>query len=304
MEDFLGIAELGTKTLQDLLDTAESMAEVLTRRVKKVPTLRGRSVANVFFEPSTRTRNAFELAAKYLSADVVNFAGGGSSLEKGETVWDTVRTLEALGVDAVVVRHRTSGVPEAMARQLDIPVINAGDGEHEHPTQALLDLLTVRQRFGDIAGLTVAIVGDVLHSRVARSDLYGFSALGARVILAGPPSLVPEDLAEPPVRVTWSLEEALAEADVIQVLRIQRERQQEGYIPSLQEYRARWGITRERLAQAKPHALILHPGPQNRGVEIDSDVVDGSQSAILRQVQNGVAVRMAVLYRLLGGEPE
>lgn len=304
MEDFLGIAELGTKTLQDLLDTAESMAEVLTRRVKKVPTLRGRSVANVFFEPSTRTRNAFELAAKYLSADVVNFAGGGSSLEKGETVWDTVRTLEALGVDAVVVRHRTSGVPEAMARQLDIPVINAGDGEHEHPTQALLDLLTVRQRFGHIAGLTVAIVGDVLHSRVARSDLYGFSALGARVILAGPPSLVPEDLAEPPVRVTWSLEEALAEADVIQVLRIQRERQQEGYIPSLQEYRARWGITRERLAQAKPHALILHPGPQNRGVEIDSDVVDGSQSAILRQVQNGVAVRMAVLYRLLGGEPE
>ncbi|MCL6563857.1 MAG: aspartate carbamoyltransferase catalytic subunit [Firmicutes bacterium] len=304
MEDFLGIAELGTKTLQDLLDTAESMAEVLTRRVKKVPTLRGRSVANVFFEPSTRTRNAFELAAKYLSADVVNFTGGGSSLEKGETVWDTVRTLEALGVDAVVVRHRTSGVPEAMARQLDIPVINAGDGEHEHPTQALLDLLTVRQRFGHIAGLTVAIVGDVLHSRVARSDLYGFSALGARVILAGPPSLVPEDLAEPPVRVTWSLEEALAEADVIQVLRIQRERQQEGYIPSLQEYRARWGITRERLAQAKPHALILHPGPQNRGVEIDSDVVDGSQSAILRQVQNGVAVRMAVLYRLLGGEPE
>lgn len=304
MEDFLGIAELGTKTLQDLLDTAESMAEVLTRRVKKVPTLRGRSVANVFFEPSTRTRNAFELAAKYLSADVVNFTGGGSSLEKGETVWDTVRTLEALGVDAVVVRHRTSGVPEAMARQLDIPVINAGDGEHEHPTQALLDLLTVRQHFGNIAGLTVAIVGDVLHSRVARSDLYGFSALGARVILAGPPSLVPQDLAEPPVTVTWSLEEALAEADVIQVLRIQRERQQEGFIPSLQEYRARWGITRQRLARAKPHALILHPGPQNRGVEIDSDVVDGSQSAILRQVQNGVAVRMAVLYRLLGGEPE
>ncbi|MBX5466353.1 MAG: aspartate carbamoyltransferase catalytic subunit [Firmicutes bacterium] len=304
MDDFLGIAELSTKTLEDLLDTAQALSEILSRPIKKVPTLRGRAIANAFFEPSTRTRNAFELAAKYLSADVVNFSSTGSSLEKGESVWDTVKTLEALGVDAVVVRHREAGVPQLMAERLAIPVINAGDGEHEHPTQALLDLLTVRQRFGRLQGLRVAIVGDVLHSRVARSDLYGFLALGARVTLVGPPGLVSEEWREWGAEVTWDLAQGIRGAHVVQVLRIQRERQAQGLLPSWQEYRERWGITREHLGWADPNVLVLHPGPQNRGVEIDSEVLEGAQSAVLDQVRNGVAVRMAVLYRLLGGAAE
>lgn len=300
VQDFIGIADLHYKDLIALLDLADSMGEILRRPIKKVPTLRGKAVANLFFEASTRTRNSFELAGKYLSADVVNFQGGGSSVEKGESLVDTVKTFEALAVDALVIRHHESGVPRQLAAQLNIPVINAGDGMHEHPTQGLLDLLTVRQRFGHIDGLCVAIVGDVLHSRVARSDLYGFLAMGARVMLVGPPNLLPTGFDELGVEVTSDVSEAIACADVIQVLRVQRERLAAGELPSLEEYRQRWGMTAERLANARREIVIMHPGPQNRGVEIDSDVME--RSAILQQVQNGVAVRMAVLYRLLGEE--
>lgn len=301
MQDLLGLEDLTAREIEGLLELAAALREVVDRPIKKVPTLRGRAIANVFFEPSTRTRNSFELAGKYLSADVINFQGSGSSVEKGETLWDTADNLAALGIDALVVRHRVSGVPRRLAERLSVPVINAGDGTHEHPTQGLLDLLTVKNGKGRIDGLKVCIVGDVLHSRVARSDLFGFRALGARVTLVGPPSLMPESFSELGVKITWDLKEGLGDADVIQVLRIQRERQASGDIPSLVEYRERWGLTRARLRWAKPDVMVLHPGPQNRGVEIDSDVMEGTASRILDQVTNGVAVRMAVLYRLLGG---
>lgn len=304
MQDLLSLEDLSAEEITSLLDLADTMKEVVARPIKKLPTLRGKAVANCFFEASTRTRNSFELAGKYLGADVVNLQTSGSSVAKGETLWDTTRTLEAMAVDAVVVRHGASGVPKQIADVVSVPVINAGDGTHQHPTQGLLDLLTVRQRFGRVADLKVVIIGDVLHSRVARSDAAGFSRLGAEVVLAGPPSLLPEGLTGEGVRVAEDLDEALAEADVIQVLRIQRERQSSGEIPSAKEYRARWGLTRERLSRAADRVLVMHPGPQNRGVEIDSDVLDDrAHSAILEQVTNGVAVRMAVLYRLIGGEP-
>lgn len=304
MHDLLSLEDLSEDEILSLLDLADTMKEVVARPIKKLPTLRGKAVANCFFEPSTRTRNSFELAGKYLGADVVNLQASGSSVSKGETLWDTARTLAAMAVDAVVVRHGASGVPSRMADVLDVPVINAGDGTHQHPTQGLLDLLTVRQRWGRIAGLKVVIVGDVLHSRVARSDAAGFSRLGAEVVLVGPPSLLPEGLDGGRITVTPDLDHALEGAQVIQVLRIQRERQSSGAIPSAKEYRARWGVTRERLRRAAAGVLIMHPGPQNRGVEIDSDVLDdGERSAVLEQVKNGVAVRMAVLYRLIGGEP-
>lgn len=301
MEDFVSLEDWSKGDLEALLDLAQAMKEVIRRPIKKVPTLRGKAVANVFFEASTRTRNSFELAGKYLGADVVNFQGSGSSVEKGETIWDTASTLEAMQIDAVVVRHGSSGVPQQMAHRLTVPVINAGDGTHAHPTQGLLDLMTARERFGAIKGLCLAIVGDVLHSRVARSDIEGFVKLGAEVHLIGPPVLMPQGLAGPKVHIYQELDQGLAGANVVQVLRIQRERQQSGQIPSLKEYHDRWGITRLRLAHAEPDVLVLHPGPQNRGVEIDSDIIDG-HSAILQQVENGVAVRMAVLYRLIGGE--
>lgn len=301
--DLINLQDCKADELLRWLDLSAAMKDVIKRPIKKVPTLRGKAVANVFFEPSTRTRTSFELAGKYLSADVINFQASGSSVEKGETLWDTARTLEAMAVDAVVVRHGASGVPQIMAERLDVPVINAGDGLHEHPTQGLLDLLTVRERFGRIQGLTVAIVGDVLHSRVARSDIYGFLALGAKMRLVGPPALMPAGWEQANVQIYDSLEEGLSGVDVIQVLRIQRERQAGGQIPSLREYRERWGITRQALEWCQPEVLVLHPGPQNRGVEIDSAVLDDSRrSAVLSQVENGVAVRMAVLYRLIGGE--
>lgn len=302
MKDFLGIADLSYKELTGLLDLAQSMQEIMHRPIKKVPTLRGKAIANLFFEASTRTRNSFELAGKYLSADVVNFSGSGSSVEKGETLIDTVKTFSALAVDALVIRHQASGTPHQLAKEVDIPIINAGDGTHEHPTQGLLDLLTVRQRFGHVDGLRVSVVGDVLHSRVARSDCYGFLALGAHVTFVGPPNLLPEGFAELGVEVTDDLSAGIAQANVIQVLRLQRERFATGELPSLQEYRDRWGITRDRLELAAEDVWIMHPGPQNRGVEIDSEVMAGRHSAILQQVENGVAVRMAVLYRLLGEE--
>lgn len=304
MQDLLALEALGHDEIEALLDLGQSLREILKRPIKKVPTLRGRAIANVFFEPSTRTRNSFELAGKYLSADVINFQGSGSSVEKGETLWDTAENLKAMGLDAIIVRHQASGVPQQLAYLLDIPVINAGDGTHEHPTQGLLDLLTVKASLGRIDNIHLAIVGDVMHSRVARSDIFGFLALGAHVTLVGPPNLIPDSFRHMGIAVTSDLETGIREADVIQVLRLQRERQANGEIPSLQEYYERWAITPQRLAKAKTGVKILHPGPQNRGVEIDSRVLDGPHSLVLEQVTNGVAIRMAVLYRLLGGQYE
>lgn len=298
MRDFIKLEGMDSSDLKALISLAESLSEILSRPIKKVPTLRGRAIANVFFEASTRTRNSFELAGKYMSADVINFQASGSSVEKGETLWDTARNLTAMGIDAVVIRHQVSGIPGLLADLLDVPVINAGDGMHEHPTQGLLDLVAAKARKGRLQGLKVAIVGDVLHSRVARSDLWGFQTMGAEVTLVGPPNLLPAELG---VAMTSNLEEGIKGCDVIQVLRLQHERQKGGSIPSVREYRALFGITGPRLAQWAPDACVMHPGPQNRGVEIDSDVLDGPQSAVLDQVRYGVAVRMAVLYRLLGG---
>ncbi len=301
MQDFIGLQGLEAGELTELLTLAETLSDILTRPIKKVPTLRGKAIANLFFEASTRTRNSFELAGKYMSADVINFQASGSSVEKGETLYDTASNLMAMGIDAVVMRHKVGGSPGLLADLLEIPVINGGDGMHEHPTQGLLDLLTIKLHRGRVAGQKVAIVGDVLHSRVARSDIWGLSIMGAEVTIVGPPNLLPPGL---PVKTTTDLETGIRGAHVIQVLRLQRERQAGGEIPSLREYRERWGLTQDRVDRWAPEALIMHPGPQNRGVEIDSDVLDGLQSMVLDQVRLGVAVRMAVLYRLLGGHNE
>lgn len=298
MQDLIGLRSMETDELNGLLTVAETLSDILSRPIKKVPTLRGKAIANLFFEPSTRTRNSFELAGKYMSADVINFQASGSSVEKGETLYDTASNLAAMGIDAVVMRHKVAGTPRLLADLLGIPVINAGDGMHEHPTQGLLDLLTIKLHRGQISGQKVAIVGDVLHSRVARSDIWGLTRLGAEVTIVGPPNLLPQGL---PVKVTTDLETGIQGADVIQVLRLQRERQTAGEVPSLREYRERWGLSMTRLNAWAPEALVMHPGPQNRGVEIDSEVLDGPQSLVLDQVRLGVAVRMAVLYRLMGG---
>lgn len=304
-KDLLGIRELTPEEITLILDTAEAFHEVSLREIKKVPTLRGKTVVHLFFEPSTRTRTSFEIAAKRLSADTVTISVATSSVVKGETLIDTARTLEAMAPDALIIRHQSAGVPHQLAERLAISVINAGDGAHEHPTQALLDAFTIRQRKGRIAGLKVAIVGDILHSRVARSNTYLLTKLGARVFVTGPLTLIPpayEQLVEEGLTVTPRLEEALEGADVVMALRIQRERQQECFFPSLKEYAVRFGLTRERLRLARDDVIILHPGPVNRGVEISSDVADGPASLILDQVASGVAVRMAVLYLLIGGE--
>ncbi len=298
MQDLIGLRNLKTDDLNGLLSIAETLSDILSRPIKKVPTLRGKAIANLFFEPSTRTRNSFELAGKYMSADVINFQASGSSVEKGETLYDTASNLTAMGIDAVVMRHKVAGTPGLLADVLGIPVINAGDGMHEHPTQGLLDLLTIKLHRGRVSGQKVAIVGDVLHSRVARSDIWGLTRLGAEVTIVGPPNLLPQGL---PVKATTDLETGIQGADVVQVLRLQRERQTAGEVPSWREYRERWGLTTERLHAWAPEALVMHPGPQNRGVEIDSEVLDGSRSLVLDQVRLGVAVRMAVLYRLMGG---
>lgn len=298
MQDFIELQGMDAHELTELLAVAQTLADILTRPIKKVPTLRGKAIANLFFEASTRTRNSFELAGKYMSADVINFQASGSSVEKGETLYDTASNLTAMGIDAVVMRHKVAGSPGLLADLLDIPVINAGDGMHEHPTQGLLDLMTIQLHRRRIAGQKIAIVGDVLHSRVARSDIWGMTTLGAEVTIVGPPNLLVQGL---PAKATTDLETGIRGADVIQVLRLQRERQTGGEVPSLREYRERWGLSRTRLARWAPEALVMHPGPQNRGVEIDSDVLDGPQSVVLDQVRLGVAVRMAVLYRLLGG---
>ncbi|MDQ7039403.1 MAG: aspartate carbamoyltransferase catalytic subunit [Rhodothermus sp.] len=298
----LGLATYSAEEIQLILQTARQFREVLERPIRRVPTLRGVTVVNLFFEPSTRTRISFELAEKRLSADVVNFSAAGSSVVKGETLKDTARNLEAMKIDMVVIRHRSPGAAHFLTRCIDAVVINAGDGAHEHPTQALLDLLTISDYFSSFEGLNVSIIGDIAHSRVARSNIYGLKALGAHVTLCGPRTLMPVGIEELGVRVTYRLEEALEGCDVAMALRLQLERQTAGLFPSLREYHERYGIKLEHL-ERYPDLLVMHPGPVNRGVELASEVVDHERAIILNQVTNGVAVRMAVLY-LLAGMPE
>lgn len=301
----LGIRGLSAEEITHILDTAESFREINAREIKKVPTLRGRTVINLFFEPSTRTRTSFEIAGKRLSADVINVSSSSSSVTKGETLLDTARNLEAMSPDLIVVRHPSAGAPHQLARICRASVVNAGDGAHEHPTQALLDALTIRQQKGSIEGLRVAIVGDILHSRVARSNAHLLSTLGATVAVAGPGTLAPPEFASLTGRgeltVERKIEDAVEGADVVMVLRIQRERQDKAFLPSLREYAVHYGLNMKRLALAKPDAVVMHPGPMNRGIEIASDVADGARSLILDQVANGLAVRMAVLFLLGGG---
>ena len=303
-KDLLGLEPLSPEQIRLILDTAEPFKEVSERQIKKVPALRGMTIVNLFFEASTRTRISFEFAEKRLSADTVNVASSGSSVQKGETLVDTARNLEAMRINMVVIRHGASGAAHFLADRIQSNVINAGDGTHEHPTQGLLDLLTLRDHFGTLAGKRVCIVGDVLHSRVARSNIWGLQKMGAEVAVCGPRSLLPKDIAELGVRIFRRIDEAIEWAQALNVLRLQLERMQAGYIPSLREYNRVFGVTRERLDRADHDVLIMHPGPMNRGVEIDSDVADGEHSVILDQVTNGVAVRMAVLYLLAGGRPE
>ena len=299
-KDLLEIKELSGEEILSILNTAESFKEVTGRDIKKVPTLRGKTVVNLFFEPSTRTRTSFELAAKRLSADVINFSVATSSVTKGETLLDTARNIEAMRSDYIVIRHPASGAPHILAKNLKSSVINAGDGAHEHPTQALLDMFTIKEKKGRIAGLKIAIIGDIAHSRVARSNIYGLTRLGAEVRLVGPPALIPPEVEGPGISVFYNLEDALMDVDVIMVLRLQLERQGKNYFPSLREYAGLYSLTPERVKSAKEDVMIMHPGPINRGIEIAPEVADGMSSVILEQVTNGIAVRMAVLYLLSG----
>ncbi len=292
----LGLEDLSAEEINVILDTAESFREVSTRKRKKVPTLTGKVVVMMFIEPSTRTLTSFSLAARRLSADVVGFSTGGSSITKGETLVDTAKNIQALGVDAIVLRHPAPGAPHLLSRTLDVSVINAGDGPHEHPTQGLLDIFTMRDKKGGIEGLTVGIVGDIKYSRVARSNIWGLTKLGARVIVCGPATLIPSGIEELGVEVCYDLDKMLPECDVINILRIQLERQKSGLFPSIREYVRVFGINEDRLARAKDDLMIMHPGPMNRGIEITAGVADGPHSVVLNQVTNGLAVRMAVLY--------
>lgn len=298
------ILDLETMTVQEMdlvLETAKEMKSVIDRDIKKLPTLRGKSIINLFFEPSTRTRTSFELAGKYLGADVVNITTSASSVVKGESLRDTLQTVEAMGVDVIVIRHEAEGAANYAAKAVSPVIINAGDGAHAHPTQGLLDLYTILEKKGTLKGLKVAIIGDIIHSRVARSNIWGLLKHGAQVHLAGPATLMPRDIDKMGVHVHSRVEEALEGADVVNVLRIQKERQKKGLFPSSREYARIFGINAQRLKQAKPDALIMHPGPMNRGLEIAPDVAYGDQSAIQEQVKNGLAVRMAVLYLVLMG---
>lgn len=300
----LGIRELDADEITHLLDTAETFRDISQREIKKVPALRGRTVINLFFEPSTRTRTSFEIAAKRLSADAVNISVSTSSVSKGETLLDTARNLEAMSPDCIVVRHSMAGAPQQLAKMGNSPIVNAGDGSHEHPTQALLDALTIREHKGNIQNLKVAIIGDVLHSRVARSNVHLLTKLGASVSVAGPGTLVPAEFAElvdQGLRVEKGIQDAIDGADVVMILRIQRERQEAAFFPSMREYAVHYGLQAKHLKLAAEDAIVMHPGPMNRGVEISSEIADGSRSLILDQVTNGVAVRMAVLYLLAGG---
>ena len=296
----MGIKDLSYDEIELILNTAVGFRDVLRRDIKKVPTLRGKTVVNLFFEPSTRTRTSFELAAKRLSTDVINFSVSASSVVKGESLIDTAMTIQALGADIVIIRHSSSGVPHLLARHLNASVINAGDGINEHPTQALLDAFTIMEKNSTIRGLKIAIVGDILHSRVAKSNIYCLRTLGAEVRLIGPPTLIPEGLIDPEIEIFHNMEEGLRDIDVVMMLRIQMERQDRGFFPTTDEYFRLWGLTLERLSLARPGAMVMHPGPMNRGIEIVSDVADSVQSVILEQVTNGIAVRMAVLYLLSG----
>ena len=303
-KDLIGLESLSGDQIRGILDTAEPFKEISERAIKKVPVLRGKTIVNLFFEPSTRTRVSFEFAEKRLSADTVNISASGSSVVKGEKLVDLARNLEAMRIDMVVMRHGASGAARFLAERIPSNVVNAGDGRHEHPTQGLLDMLTIRDHMGRIEGLKVCIVGDVLHSRVARSNLYGLLKLGAEVAVCGPRTLLPMGIEELGVEVFSRVEEAIEWADVLNILRLQLERMEGGYVPSLREYNRIYGVSSARLERAPRDILILHPGPMNRGVEIDSDVADGPHSVILNQVTNGVAVRMAVLYLLAGGAPD
>jgi aspartate carbamoyltransferase catalytic subunit len=299
-KDLLGLRELSAEEINFILETADAFKQVGTREIKKVPALRGKTLVNFFVEPSTRTRTSFELAAHRLSADVINISATTSSLTKGETLKDTARNLEALHADILVLRHSSAGAPQFLARQLKSSVINAGDGAHEHPTQGLLDIFTIREKRGRINNLHVVIVGDILFSRVARSNIFGLTKLGARVTLVGPSTLVPREFEKLGVTVSNQIDKVLPDADVVNLLRIQHERQRKEYFPGIGEYTTLFGLTKKRAKTLKPDCLVMHPGPINRGVEIDSEVADGLQSVILDQVTNGLAVRMAVLY-LCGG---
>src|SRR6476620_9847269 len=303
LKHLLGIRELSADQIVHLLDTAETFRDVSRREIKKVPALRGRTIINLFFEPSTRTRTSFEIAAKRLSADAINISVSTSSVSKGETLLDTARNLQAMAPDCIVIRHSSSGAPHHLARTCDAAIVNAGDGSHEHPTQALLDALTIREHKGRFDGLKVAIVGDVLHSRVARSNIYLLSKLGATVAVAGPGTLVPAEFAgliEAGVRLERRIEDAIVDADVVMILRVQRERQTDAFFPSMREYAVHYGLHLNHLSLAAPDAIVMHPGPMNRGIEVSSEIADGGRSLILDQVTNGVAVRMAVLYLLAG----
>lgn len=295
-KDLLGLQDLSKEEIELILETAESFKEVSERTVKKVPALRGKTVVNLFFESSTRTRTSFELAAKRLSADIVNIAVQNSSVSKGETFKDTAKNIEAMKIDIIIIRHGASGVPYLLAKSVEASVVNAGDGSHEHPTQGLLDMFTMKQKKGKIKGLKVTIVGDITHSRVARSNIWGLNKLGAEVTVCGPRTLIPMEAERLGVKVSYDLKEAIKDADVVNILRIQHERQQRGLFPSIREYVNRFGINSEALKHAKKDIIIMHPGPINRGVELTPEVADGPHSVILEQVTNGIAVRMAVLY--------
>jgi len=299
-KDLLGIKELSAEEINLILDTAGGFKDVIGRDIKKVPALRGKTAVNLFFEPSTRTRTSFELAAKRLSMDVINFAIPMSSVVKGESLIDTALTVQALGADFIIIRHSSSGVPHLLSTKVKASIINAGDGTDEHPTQALLDAFTIKEKKGKIDGLEIAIVGDIAHSRVAKSNIYCLKKLGAKVRLIGPPTLIPEKIQELGVTVFHSMEDGLKDLDVLMMLRIQMERQGKGFFPSTDEYAKNWCLTTERLSLAKDDAIVMHPGPMNRGIEIVSEIADGPRSVILEQVTNGIAVRMAVMYLLAG----
>lgn len=301
-KDILGIRDMSIAEINLILETAESFLEISTREIKKVPTLRGKSVINLFYEASTRTRTSFEIAGKRLSADTINISASTSSVVKGETLIDTARNLEAMNPDIIVIRHSAAGAPHLLASLLRQSIINAGDGAHEHPSQALLDMMTIKEKKGKIAGLKVALIGDILHSRVARSNIYGLSKMGAQVVVAGPATMMPRDINQMGVQAYTKLEDAIADADVVMMLRIQLERQKQNIFPSLREYAQHYCLNRTNIKLAKPDAIVMHPGPMNRGVEISPDIADDpSRSVILDQVNNGVAVRMALFYLLSGG---
>ncbi|MFN4226737.1 MAG: aspartate carbamoyltransferase catalytic subunit [Candidatus Ratteibacteria bacterium] len=299
-KDLIGLEDLKKEEIETILELANSFKDVSTRSVKKVPALRGKTVVNLFFEPSTRTRTSFELAAKRLSADVLSFDVSSSSVSKGETIVDTAKNIEAMKVDCFIVRHSISGAPEVISKNVSASVINAGDGCHEHPTQALLDLFTVKEKFGKIKDLKISIIGDILHSRVARSNIWGFKKLGANVWVCGPPPLIPKGIENLGIKVTYNLDEAIEDADIIYLLRLQRERQKENFLPSLKEYSFLYGLDKKKYEKLKEKTFIMHPGPMNRGIEIYSDVAEKDKSLILEQVTNGIAVRMAVLYLTIG----